>query len=156
LRELQQRQVPQEAKILVIDKGTGMLGRFLMQNWYTNISLLALSPKMADLAKADASYQDKEIMVGTPLNHEFKEKYDVIVASEILQYFVRDSAELWCHLSGALKNPGLLVSSDIYPLPEAEKCFQEVKFSHHDMHIQGQTVRRMAMNVFAGVRSSSS
>lgn len=146
---LERENVAKDAKILNYTKDFGgSVAKPLIDAGYSNVDILTLSPKMVDKAKQSGWFNDSNnITCGNILEYLLQDNYDVIVAAQTLQYFVKDARAIFKKCDQLLKPDGIVVSSDIYYLPFAKEYFKHVEYSNNQMTIKGEPIRRMTLNV---------
>ena len=146
---LKRENISKDARILNYTKDFGgSVAKPLIDAGYNNIDILTLASMMADKAKQSGWFGDtNQITSGNLLEYTSNDKYAVIVAAQTFQYFVKDARAIFKKCDQLLKPDGLVVSSDIYYLPFAKEYFKHVEYSHNQMSIKGEPIRRMTLNV---------
>lgn len=152
IEALQKAGLDKQTRILNYTKDFGgSVAKPLIEAGY-KVDILTLSSEMAKKAQTFDWAKSSIVGSGNILEFVAKYKYDAIVSAQTLQYFVKDSRLIYKKFSELLKPDGLVVSSDIYYLPNAKEFFKNVEYSHNQMTIGGEPIRRMTLNILKGAK----
>ena len=87
VKEMTQGKNPSDVKILDFGCGTGLVGKYLAQHGFTNITGIDCSPEMMKIAEEKKCYKSlEEFTLGNPTDfpNKWKNQFDICVCSGLI------------------------------------------------------------------------
>ena len=106
--------LPKDAEILDVGCGTGLIGRLLARDGFTNITGIDASDNLLSVAQAEGNYKELEaVFLGLGLDaypDKYKDRFDVVIGSGVFLagHFPKEAID---DVFASLKVGGVLVTA---------------------------------------------
>ena len=128
LKFLEKFNIKKKAKILDLGAGTGIISEVIVEQGYSNLTLIDISDKALEIAKNKEKLKNAKFLVKDFTKDKIKGKFDVVLESMSLDYF-KDKVlfKILNNIKSCLKNQGIFVAVDRHIPEEFCKFFEEIE-----------------------------
>jgi len=134
-------EIDKSAKILDVGAGTGLVTEEIARKGFDNITLLDISEKELEIAKAKESLKNAKYQLTDLMSEKIIGKFDVVFGTMSLDYFKGDKMiKVLKKINNALKKQGKFISIQRHRYPEFNLFFNEIKKGKFRLKIPGETI----------------